>query len=227
MIAVKNRKHWTGGYLLLLVLTTALFGGCGGGTGAATKAVTPATAQLGVSPSSMNFGNVQVGDSTALRGTLTASNSSVTVSSAAWNGQGYSLSGITFPTTVPAGQSISFAVTFAPQTAGNSPGSVSFVSTASNSPAGQTLTGNGTQLGTHSVNLSWGPSTSQVLGYNVYRGTQNGGPYPTKLTPTPQPGTSYDDATVQSGLTYFYVATAVDSSSLESSYSNQTTAAIP
>jgi fibronectin type 3 domain-containing protein len=47
------------------------------------------------------------------------------------------------------------------------------------------------------------------------------------LTSTPQPSTSYDDVTVQSGLTYFYVTTAVDSDWKESSYSNQTAAAIP
>jgi hypothetical protein len=175
----------------------------------------------------MNFGNVQVGDSAALPGSLTASGASVTVSSAAWNGQGYSLSGITFPTTVPAGQSVSFTVTFAPQSAGSSPGSVSYLSNASNSPAAEAFTGSGTQPATHNVNLFWDPSTSQVIGYNLYRGTQNGGPYPTKLTPSPQPGTSYDDNTVQSGLTYYYVATAVDSSSQESPPSNQTTAKIP
>jgi hypothetical protein len=227
MIAVKNCGLWTGGYLLLLILTTALFVGCGGGTGTATKSVTPGAAQLAVSPSSMTFGDVLVGDSKALPGSLTASNASVTVSSAAWNGQGYSLSGITFPTPVPAGQSVSFTVTFAPQTAGNTPGSVSFVSSASNSPAGETLAGNGMQAATHSVSLSWDPSTSQVTGYNLYRGTQNGGPYTTKLTSTPQPGTSYTDAAVQSGVTYFYVSTSVDSNFVESPYSNQAKAAIP
>jgi fibronectin type 3 domain-containing protein len=175
----------------------------------------------------MNFGSVPVGASKALPGTLTATNASVTVSSAAWSGEGYSISGISFPVTVAAGQNASFTVTFAPQTGGSSPGSVSFVSDASNSPAGETLVGSGTQPSTHSVNLSWDPSTSPVIGYNVYRGIKNGGPYPTKLTFTPQPSTSYDDATVQSGLTYFYVTTAVDSHSVESSYSNQTTAAIP
>jgi hypothetical protein len=158
---------------------------------------------------------------------LTASNASVTVSSAAWNGQGYSLSGITFPTTVPAGQSVAFTVTFAPQTAGSSPGGVSFDSNASDSPAAETLTGSGMQPATHTVNLSWDSSASQVTGYNVYRGTQNGGPYLTKLTSTPQAGTNYTDATVQSGLTYFYVSTSVDSKSVESSYSNQATAVIP
>jgi fibronectin type 3 domain-containing protein len=35
------------------------------------------------------------------------------------------------------------------------------------------------------------------------------------------------DPGVQSGTTYFYVVTAVDSSNVESTYSNQATAAIP
>jgi fibronectin type 3 domain-containing protein len=35
------------------------------------------------------------------------------------------------------------------------------------------------------------------------------------------------DSSVQSATTYYYVATAVDSSNLESAYSNQATAAIP
>jgi|SRR5437870_567894 len=49
----------------------------------------------------------------------------------------------------------------------------------------------------------------QWVEYNVYRGTQSGGPYQ-RLNLSPQPDNSYTDATVQSGLTYFYVATAVD-----------------
>jgi Abnormal spindle-like microcephaly-assoc'd, ASPM-SPD-2-Hydin len=225
-IAVNNCKHRAGGYLLLLGLTISLFVGCGGGTGTTTKSATGGSAQLAVSPSSMNFGSVLVGESKALPGTLTATNASVTVSSAAWSGEGYSVSGISFPVVLPAGQPIPFTVTFAPQTAGNSPGSINFVSSASNSPGSQVLSGNGTQLSTHSVNLWWDPSTSQVMGYNVYRGTKNGGPY-SRLTSTPQPSTSYDDVTVQSGLTYFYVTTAVDADWKESSYSNQTAAAIP
>ncbi len=86
-IAVKNCKHRTGGYLLLLGLTIAVFVGCGGGTGTATKSVNTGSAQLAVSPSSMNFGSVLVGESKALPGTLTATNASVTVSSAAWSGR--------------------------------------------------------------------------------------------------------------------------------------------
>src|SRR5579871_6865246 len=171
----------------------------------------------------MNFGTVDVGSTQTQTGSLTAAGSSITVSSASWNGAGYSLSGITFPVTVPAGQKVPFTVTFAPQTTGASNGSISFISNASNSPDTEPLTGNGLQ---HSVGLSWNPSTSTVIGYNVYRGTQTGGPY-TRLNSSVQPGTTYSDTGVLAGGTYFYVVTAVDSSSQESAFSTETTAVIP
>jgi len=79
----------------------------------------------------------------------------------------------------------------------------------------------------HSVSLGWAPSSSpNVIGYNVYRGTASGGPY-TKLTSSMAVGTSYTDSTVQAGKTYYYVATSVDNSSKESSYSNQSQAVVP
>jgi fibronectin type 3 domain-containing protein len=74
--------------------------------------------------------------------------------------------------------------------------------------------------------LSWDASTSQVAGYNIYRGTKSGGPY-AKLNSSLEPGTVYTDSSVQSGTTYYYVSTAVDSSNVESAYSNQAAAAIP
>ena len=64
------------------------------------------------------------------------------------------------------------------------------------------------------------------MGYNVYRGTQPGGPY-SKLNTSLLSGTTYTDANVQSGTTYYYVSTAVNSGNVESAYSNQATAAIP
>jgi fibronectin type 3 domain-containing protein len=78
----------------------------------------------------------------------------------------------------------------------------------------------------HSVTLSWTSSASSVIGYHVYRGTQAGGPY-TKLNSTPLAAVIYNDSTVQSGLTYFYVVTAVDSNNVESGYSNEISATIP
>ena len=65
---------------------------------------------------------------------------------------------------------------------------------------------------THRVSLNWVASTSQnVAGYNAYRATTSGGPY-TKLNSSLVLGTSYTDDTVRSGRTYYYVATAVDTS---------------
>jgi hypothetical protein len=176
----------------------------------------------------MSFGDVAVGANSAKQGMLTAGSSDIKVSSAAWNGQGYSVSGITFPVTVPAGQSIPFTVTFAPQAAGTVSGSIVFDSDATNSPATETLNGDGTQQSQsgHSVALSWDASTSQVIGYNVYRGTTSGGPY-TKLNSSVEPSIAYTDSTVQSGQTYYYVTTALASDNGESAYSNQATAAIP
>lgn len=188
----------------------------------------PQAGTLAVSPTTLNFGNVGVGSDSSLTGTLTASTADVTVSSADWSGAGYSVSGITFPVTISAGQSTNYKVTFNPQAAGSSPGSITFLSDASNSSLKQTFSGDGTQGqgGTHSVALSWNPSTSQVVGYNVYRGTQNGGPY-SKLNSSPESGTAYTDATVLNGTTYYYVATSVDSNNVESTYSNQAVAQVP
>ena len=78
----------------------------------------------------------------------------------------------------------------------------------------------------HSVTLSWTASTSDVTGYYIYRATQTGGPY-TKLNSTPVAEVIYFDSTIQSGHSYFYVVTAVDSSNVEGGYSNEVSATIP
>ena len=196
-------------------------------TGSGTQQGGGTTAgQLAVTPTTMGFGNVVVGSNAIQPGTLTAGSSDIKVLSAVWKGQGYSLSGISFPVTLPAGQSVPFTVTFAPQSAGNTSGSIAFDSNATNSPTTETLTGSGTEQSQHSVALSWDASTSQVVGYNIYRGVASGGPY-TKLNTSANASTAYTDNSVQSGQIYYYVTTAVDSSNVESVYSNQVTASIP
>jgi fibronectin type 3 domain-containing protein len=79
---------------------------------------------------------------------------------------------------------------------------------------------------TYAVKLEWIESTSPVIGYNVYRGTESGGPY-VLLSSSLVTGTQYEDSSVQPGQTYYYVVTAVDSSNVESTYSNQASATIP
>lgn len=79
----------------------------------------------------------------------------------------------------------------------------------------------------HTVTLNWTASTSpNIAGYNVYRSTISGSQY-TKINSSLAATTSYSDATVQAGLTYYYVTTAVDTGGNESTYSNQATAVIP
>ena len=79
----------------------------------------------------------------------------------------------------------------------------------------------------HNVTLSWVASTSSnVTGYNIYRATTSGGPY-SKLNSSPVSPTSYLDSVVQSGQTYYYVVTSVDSSNNESAYSNQAQGIVP
>jgi fibronectin type 3 domain-containing protein len=78
----------------------------------------------------------------------------------------------------------------------------------------------------HSVALSWSPpSSSSISYYDVYRGTVSGGPY--TLLAGDVSSTSYTYSSVQSGGTYYYVTTAVDSSGEQSAYSNIAQAVIP
>ena len=81
--------------------------------------------------------------------------------------------------------------------------------------------------GPHSVTLNWTASTTpNIQGYNLYRGAASGGPY-TKINASLIVGTSYVDSNVDGGLSYYYVATAVDSSNNESKYSNQAAGTVP
>jgi hypothetical protein len=186
-----------------------------------------AQGQLSVSPTSLNFGNVVVGASSSLNGTLTATGSSVKVSAASFNSNEFSLSGISLPTTLSAGQSTPFTVTFQPATSGTASATLSFSSDAANSPATQALTGKGTAATQHSVALSWVESNaSGVVGYNVYRSGASGGSY-SKINSALEASTTYTDNSVSAGKTYYYVTTAVDGSGNESSYSNQAKAVIP
>jgi len=185
-----------------------------------------ALGQLTLSPANLNFGNVSTGSKASLSGTLNAAGSSVTISSGTSNSAEFLLGGIALPVTLAAGQSVPFTVTFSPQSSGSASASLSFASNATNSPATESLSGSGVAPVQHSVDLSWGASSSSnVQGYNVYRAGVSGGPYATVVSANS--GTTFVDGSVQSGQAYYYVVTAVDTSGTESVYSNQVQAVIP
>jgi hypothetical protein len=78
----------------------------------------------------------------------------------------------------------------------------------------------------HSVTLTWKASKSAVAGYNVYRSTKPGGPYK-RINSHLVRDLTYRDEDIQSGMTYYYAARAVDAKGVESSDSNETSATIP
>ena len=182
------------------------------GTGTSTAA-----GKLSITPTSLNFGDVNVGSTGSQAITMSASGASVTVSSDASSNSQFGLEGASLPFTIGAGQSASFNVGFTPKGSGTISGSLSFASNASNSPAVESLAGIGTTP-QFKVDLSWNASTG-VAGYNVYRSTSPTGTY-TKINPALDANTAYTDASVASGQTYYYEATAVNSSGQESARSS-------
>src|SRR5215467_1545485 len=78
-----------------------------------------------------------------------------------------------------------------------------------------------------SLNLAWDSSSDTTLaGYRVYRSEQSGS-YTSPISGTSALTTlAFTDSTVQSGHTYYYVVTAVNTSGVESSHSNEVQAVI-
>ena len=179
---------------------------------------------LGVTPGSINFGTVTIGNTQSQSGSLTASGGNVVVSSASSNNSLFTLAGLSLPITIQSGQSVPFSVTFAPTAVGAASANISFFT--SNSTSVETASGSGGTI-QHIVDLSWNPSTSDsVTGYNVYRATAVTGPF-SRINSSLDSSLSYSDNVVTSGQTYYYTTTAVDSEGVESSYSNQVQVSIP
>jgi hypothetical protein len=188
-----------------------------------------ATKVLSLSTSSLSFGNVNDGSSNSLSVALTNNgNANVTISNLGVTGAGFSTSGVTVGEMLTPNQSATLTVQFAPTTAGAVTGSVSISSDATNSPSTISTSGTGVSTTPHTVALGWTASTgTDITGYNVYRGTTSNGPYSTKVNTSLVGSVQFTDSNVTSGLTYYYVVTAVDSDNVESTFSNQATAVIP
>ncbi len=185
---------------------------------------------LTLSSTTVAFGNVNLNTPATQTVTLTSSGgAAVTVSAAALTGTGFTMSGVTFPVTLNPGQTAVLDLQFDPTTAGAATGMVTITSNAATGGT-QTvaLSGTGVSATTYEVQLSWtapASSADAVASYNVYRST-GGGAYQ-KLNTAVNTPTTYNDTTVQSGVTYNYEVTSVDASGVESAPSNVYTAAIP
>jgi hypothetical protein len=133
-------------------------------------------AALSATPASITFTSVQVGQSHAQTETVTNTGGvNATISQAMSTGTGFSLTGPSLPVTLTPGQSASFSVTFAPQSAGNFSGSVAISSNASNSNLSVALGGTGTAPTQSQGQLSVSPTTINVGNVTVgTSGTQTG-----------------------------------------------------
>jgi len=168
------------------------------------------------SPSSVSFGQVVMGTSSTVPVVITNPRpSNITISklgTSGTTGSGFSVNGPPLPVTLEPGQSLTVNVTFAPQAAGSSGGSLFAYGLGLAVP----LSGTGIAA-QYSVNLFWN-STPDVVGYNVYRSTASNGTY-SKINSSPDSSTAFTDSGVVSGQTYYYAATSVSQSGQESTRS--------
>ncbi len=109
---------------------------------------------LAVSPASFNFGSVVDGQNSSKSFTITNTGSaSLSISQLSISATGYSVNGLSVPSTVAPGASVAFNAVFAPTTAGNLNGTVSITSNAPNSPTAVALSGTGVAA-TRTLSLS-------------------------------------------------------------------------
>ena len=189
-------------------------------------AVSPSGAELDVNPATLNFGNVTVGSSATLQATFTAKNASVTISSAPSTSSEFAILGLNLPITIRAGQSLPVTIQFAPNGAGTASAQAGLVSNAANSPTVEQVTGTGVAQTSYNVYLSWDAGGGNPVGYNVFRGNAQGGPYQ-QINAALDASTNYTDYTVVAGTAYYYVTTAVNTQGQESTYSSPVEAVIP
>lgn len=198
---------------------------------ASANGSTPVTSVLAY-PSTLNFGAVPLGIPYAENVVLyNTGNTTVTVFSPSISGAGFTISNAGYPFTLPVNGTLAFTVFFTPLTAGTSTGTLTFNTNATIQPTA-TLTGTGVFVTPHTATLSWCPSSSQVIGYNVYRSTTSGSGYQllsfvASTASTCSTPITFVDSNVISGQTYYWVVTAVNAGGTESTYSNEASATIP
>lgn len=194
------------------------------GTGVAVKST------LVSNQTSLAFGNVTTGLQTSLPLVLTVhGTTAVTINSIVSSNAIFTPSSVILPVTLEPGQLLSLAVTAAPTAVGTVSEHLAIYSNATVDPlVWVPLTVNGISSTQHYVDLAWLKPTSTALnikGYNIYRASSPSGPF-ARVNSSLDPGTTYVDATVSAGKTYFYEIKS-STGSVESSPSNLATVTVP
>jgi Abnormal spindle-like microcephaly-assoc'd, ASPM-SPD-2-Hydin/Immunoglobulin domain/Protein of unknown function (DUF1573) len=150
---------------ILLLAPTLLLSGCSGlVTAGGTKSQPAQQAAIQVTPSSFNFGNLVVGKKISQTATVAnTGNTSINVTAAAVSSGQFSVSGLTMPLSLPAGQSSTFQVWFDPSAAGSVTGTLTVQTDNGVSPGQVALTGVATappqQISVSSTSLNLGSTT--------------------------------------------------------------------
>ncbi len=131
----------------------------------APKQQTQGPGQLTPSPASISFGNVQVGTNQSQGGLITnTGGSSVTITQVTPSGSGFSISGITVPLTLAAGQGANFSVVFAPASSGSASGNIAFSSSVGT--LNVALSGTGVAAGALTTNPTSFTFGNVTVGYS-------------------------------------------------------------
>jgi uncharacterized repeat protein (TIGR01451 family) len=199
-------------------------------------------ATLVLTPNVVTFGNQTV--KTTATQNVTVQNtggSNVSVQGITVSGAGFGYSDLSPGFSLAPNQKVTFQVWFSPKATGPSAATLTLLSPSLSSPGVLSLSGDGVNPQgpsptptpptpvpptSQSVTLSWHASTSDVIGYRVYRSETSGSGF-SALNGTTITALNYTDSTVSSGTTYYYVVTSVNSSGVESAHSNQATAVVP
>jgi len=144
---------------LIVVLAMVSMLGCQGLSSANKAATTPPNntqppkpGQVTVTPTSISFGNVLVGNNKSQPATMTNSGgSSLTVTQVTASGTGFSVSGLSLPLTLAAGQQQAFTVIYTPRAAAASSGNLAIANTGIASTVNVALTGGGEYQGALTV----------------------------------------------------------------------------
>ena len=143
--------------------TVTLTASLNGVTKSTSLQVVAAASALSVSPSSLSFGNVTDGKTSAQTVTVSNSGSSaVVVNSASAAGSGFTLAAVSLPVTLNAGQSLILTVQFSPATAGAASGSLQIGSNSSATP-NLSVALSGTGVAPSSVAVTLTPSSVSTV----------------------------------------------------------------
>jgi len=141
---MRQIPHRTLIVVAILTLLMAMLG-CQGVSARSDSDPPPPAAQLTASSTSLSFGTVAVGTIQVLPETVTNSGTaSLTLTTVSVTGTGFTISGLSLPMVLAAGQSTSFNVVFQPPSAvTGATGNVALENTGSNSELDIALTGSG------------------------------------------------------------------------------------